>query len=224
MALGRLFVLPRWTPLVNGSVLPLGKMYFYRAGTTTAQNIYTDSDLTSSADNPLIADSSGEFGKVYLNPSSGYDYKVALYNSADVLQWTEDDIVVEARDAAKVFSGAFTGTLTGYASGPTGTVQFEVIRDDQGVGKFCTLHVEFAITGTSNATGLTMTGLPTTVQPSTAAYVPCILTDNGTAVHGAASVSGSTITFSCDQPFSTTGFTATGTKALPAGWSISYQM
>jgi hypothetical protein len=103
-------------------------------------------------------------------------------------------------------------------------VYYRVVRDDQGIGKFVTLLVSSAITGTSNTTALTMTGLPTTVQPSNAAYVPCNVTDNGNVVFGAASVSGSVITFSCDQPFSTTGFTNSGTKALPAGWTISYQM
>jgi hypothetical protein len=89
---GSLFVLPRVTPL-NGSVgVPLSKLTFSRTGTSTAQNTYSDSALTTPNANPVVADANGVFGKIYLDAGTGFDYRVKWTTSADVLIWQEDDI------------------------------------------------------------------------------------------------------------------------------------
>lgn len=89
---GSLFVLPRVTPL-NGSVgVPLSKLTFSKTGTSTAQNTYSDSALTTPNANPMVADANGVFGKIYLDPSTGFDYRVKWTTTADVLIWQEDDI------------------------------------------------------------------------------------------------------------------------------------
>lgn len=224
MALGRLFVNPRVTPLVSGAVSPSARLYFYRTGTSTELAVYSDSTLSTVHTQPITADASGVFAKIYLDPGAGYDYRVELRDSTDSLIWREDDVVAEHKNAAKFSESSFTGTLTGYASGPTGTVSYRIVQDSQGYGRVCTLRAASAISGTSNATSLTMTGLPAACQPASTALTTCVATDNGTSVVASASVSGSTITFATDAPFSASGWTNTGTKGLPAGWTISYPL
>lgn len=110
----------------------------------------------------------------------------------------------------------FTATLTGYASGPTGTMQWVK------TGRHITLSLLVAITGTSNATAMTMTGLPLQIQPASAKQALVMVHDAGVENIGFASISGGTITFSMGSPFSTTGFTASGTKGLSIGWTLHY--
>lgn len=70
--------------------LPLagGKLYTYIAGTTTPQATYTDATEASANTNPIILDANGECS-LFLGSSS---YKVKLTDSADVEQWTTDNI------------------------------------------------------------------------------------------------------------------------------------
>lgn len=89
---GSLFVLPRVSPLKTGAAIPAGKLTFTKTGTGTAQNTYSDSALTTPNANPVVADSEGVWGKIYLDASTGFDYRVKLTTSADVLIWQEDDI------------------------------------------------------------------------------------------------------------------------------------
>lgn len=133
-------------------------------------------------------------------------------------------------DAAAMLIGTFTGTLTGYAANPTGTVNY------QRVGKIVTLWVTSAITGTSNAATMTMTGLPSTVQPASAVSTLCpgIRSDATTGAStnvglGWASINAGTITFNLlvasGVVYYQTGannFTASGTKGLDVGWTCTY--
>jgi hypothetical protein len=211
----------------SGIPVNAGKVYFYRTGTTTAQNTYSDSTLSSANANPCVLNSSGRFtSAIYGDPSSGFDYRVTLKTSADVQIWQYDDIVVDGSDTATFASGSFTGTLTGYATPPTGTVTYAVFANSAGTGKLCTLRVGTTITGTSNATSFTMTGLSAACTPTDDVYVTTQVTDNSTEVVATATIaaSGTTITFACDQPFSAAGFTAGNNKALVAGWSITYPL
>jgi hypothetical protein len=119
-------------------------------------------------------------------------------------------------------AGSFTGTLTGYASGPTGTIQYRVNPYAHTV----TLFTGSAITGTSNATSLTMTGLPFAILPSQTILVPCFATDNATQVAASCNfASGSgTLTVGMGAGFAASGFTNTGTKGLPAGFTVTYPL
>ncbi len=118
-------------------------------------------------------------------------------------------------------SGTFLGTLTGFGSVVTQTVSFWI------VGRLCMLRAP-AITGTSNATAMTMTGLPAAVIPvSGASTVACVLQDNGAKLGGWAQVNAGgpgTIVFGAGINNNQTGFTAASTKGLSAGWCISYPL
>ena len=71
----------------NGDPLSGAKLYFYESGTTTAKNTYSNMGLTTANSNPVVADSAGRFGDIFL--SSG-TYKVILKTSADATVWTRD--------------------------------------------------------------------------------------------------------------------------------------
>ena len=83
--MSNIFYLPR------AQSLPGAKLYFYISGTTTPQNTYQDVALATPHANPVIADSSGYFAPIYLNPSLP-NYRMKLTTSADVLIVQYDDI------------------------------------------------------------------------------------------------------------------------------------
>jgi len=74
----------------NGDPISGAKLYFYQTGTTTKLTTYSDSALTTANTNPVIADSAGRFGDIYLSSSS--TYKVVLKDENDVLIKTTDPL------------------------------------------------------------------------------------------------------------------------------------
>lgn len=115
---------------------------------------------------------------------------------------------------------SFTATITGYASPPTGTIQYRVTNACQVI-----MWSTAAITGTSNAATMTMTGVPYNIQPNIGAVQlePVILTDNTANVTGCVSIpsASGTLTFS-NSGACAGAVTSTGTKAIPAGWTVTY--
>lgn len=114
-------------------------------------------------------------------------------------------------------TGTFTGTITGVTTTVTGTVTYVI------EGKTCTLSAPAGMSGTSNSTAMTMTGVPAACQPATQSQVvPCSLEDNGANTAGAAQVVAvsSTITFfrsvvsGTAATLSASGFTASAAKGL----------
>jgi hypothetical protein len=210
----------------NGTPVNAGKVYFSRTGTSTAQDTYSDSTLDTANANPVVLNSAGRASTaIYGDPSSGYDYRIVLKTSADSTIWTYDDVVVDGADTATYSEGSFTGTLTGFTTVVTGTVSYRVVKNSAGTGKIAHLWIESAITGTSNATSMTMTGLPAAVTPAATrlSNVHSVL-DNSVSSIGMSSV-GSTgvITFG-EGADPTSAFTGSGTKGLSGGWAISYPL
>ena len=85
-----LFYLPKAIPLSGGAVLPGSKLTFSISGTSTLQNTYSDSALTTPHANPVVADAGGVFEPIYLDPSLP-DYRVTLLTSADVQIYQVDN-------------------------------------------------------------------------------------------------------------------------------------
>lgn len=75
----------------NGNPLVLGKVYTYAAGTTTPIATYVDQVGATANTNPIILDSRG-MANIWLQASVAY--KFLITNSADVTQYTTDNIVV----------------------------------------------------------------------------------------------------------------------------------
>ena len=108
-----------------------------------------------------------------------------------------------------------TLTLTGFTTTVSGRVRF--YRN----GDLAEMLVVDALTGTSNATSMTMQ-LPAEYFPAVAiGALPCLVEDNGNIVPGAVSIStGGLMTFSKFNGTTYTTFTSTGTKGLGATWVI----
>lgn len=227
MSTGALLLPPGYYPLIEGAVVPSGKLAFYRTGTTTAQDTYTDANLSVANSNPVQLNATGGLDTlVYGDPSTGFRYRMRIFSSADVLLDTHDDLLVWGADTPTFAEGSFTGTLTGMSGATTGTVTYKIFANASGTGKVCVLSIATSITGTSNATAMTMTGLPAACSPSSAVWVPTLVLDSGNSNAGAANIAGSgtTITFWTDANLSATGFTNSGSKGIEGGWTLTYAL
>lgn len=125
--------------------------------------------------------------------------------------------------AGQIAQGTFTGTLTGMTGSTTGTYSY------QRVGKYAVVWNTSAVTGTSNATTMTMTGIPAVIQPSAAVKVALggVLTDNSiTNNYGGASVNGGTATLNLmavnGVHIIDGAFSGAGTKGTSAGFVMVY--
>lgn len=56
----------------NGKGYAGAKWYFYEAGTTTLQAVYTTAALTTAHTNPVVADAGGLFPAIYFDPTKSY--------------------------------------------------------------------------------------------------------------------------------------------------------
>ena len=79
-----------------GAPLAGGKIYSYRAGTSTPYALYTDSALSVPFANPLVLDSAGRpSGPIFMGTT--YAYKFVLTDSNDVAVGpTADNIIANA--------------------------------------------------------------------------------------------------------------------------------
>lgn len=120
----------------------------------------------------------------------------------------------------QVVAGTFTGTLTGMGGATTGTFSYLVLAGFLAV-------LQGGLTGTSNSTAMTMTGLPANIIPATiASAIPCLLVDNGLQKGGWATVNtGGSITFGLGFDNNLTGFTAGGSKGTSSsGFMIVFPL
>lgn len=104
-------------------------------------------------------------------------------------------------------SGSFTATLTGCTTSPTGTITYTKY------GNMVTLAIP-SISGTSNTTAATLTGIPAAIAPAQNQRLLAGITDNGTIAAGVARIdaAGNTITM---FPSAAGGaFTSSGTKGI----------
>jgi hypothetical protein len=123
MATGNVIPDPIFTGLdSDGNPLSGGKLFAYAAGTTTPQDTYTSSALTSANANPVVLDSAGR-ATIFLSSSS---YKFILKTSADVTVWTVDNVQAITLSATIIgenlpFFGDASQSVndTSYASGAT---------------------------------------------------------------------------------------------------------
>lgn len=118
------------------------------------------------------------------------------------------------------FSGdvelSFTATGTGFSGATTGTVAY--CRH----GRMVTLNFP-SISGTSNTTAFTFTGLPTHLIPATDRDVIARLQDNGSAAFGVARIENSGGVITLLNGVSAGGWTGSGTKGIYAQ-SLTYSL
>lgn len=107
----------------NGDPLAAGELEFFESGTSTPQDTYSDDALTVPNTNPVILDSAGRAGDIFLTSA---DYKVVLKKSDKTVVWTADPVraptpkstVVVDVSAATTVSTGDDGSL--YAANATG--------------------------------------------------------------------------------------------------------
>lgn len=128
-------------------------------------------------------------------------------------------------------SGSFTGTLTGVSGTVTGTIKYRIANN------VVTMWVDSDLTGTSNSTSMTVTGVPSAVQPAARRRVPCIVTNTaGNQLAFAELNTGSgTMLFeiavddggvsAANITFAGSGFDSGGAgKGLSTCWTITYPL
>lgn len=116
-----------WNGLTDNSGQPLaaGRVFTYAAGTTTPVSLFTASDKSTSATNPLILDANGK-AQVWADGR----YKFVIKTAADVTLYTLDNLLYGFDDTTVLYGGVSTGaanaqvvsvpaTVTSYANGQT---------------------------------------------------------------------------------------------------------
>lgn len=88
--MSNLFVLPRAeVQNSSGGVEAGAKLEFFVTSTSTNLDTYSDDALTTANTNPVIADSAGRFGAIFLKDA---DYKIVLSTADDVQVWSADPV------------------------------------------------------------------------------------------------------------------------------------
>jgi hypothetical protein len=113
-------------------------------------------------------------------------------------------------------SGSFTGTLVGCTTSPTATFTW------QRIGNWIFLRCGAGLNATSNATTLSVTGMPAAITSVTGSAIITSVYNNAVLFTSLVNVGG-TLFFS-DSTGSTSGFTASGTKGIPGNWQLIYQL
>ena len=147
------------TPVdTNGNPYAGGLLYFYETGTTTPLDTYSNETLASANANPVVANSAGLFGAIYLKPQV---YKVVLKTSAGVTVWTLSTLngAVHYDDKGADVSSATATTLpkTGSSFDITGTTTISSFVG-HGVGTVLHVHFDSILTLTHSASALILPG------------------------------------------------------------------
>lgn len=107
------------------------------------------------------------------------------------------------------YESTFTATGTGFTATVNGTGRFR--RE----GRHATVYLPTSLTGTSNTTAFTITGMPTDIRPARNQSFPVLITDNGVNAFGWAVVATTgTITLAPTAANNAAGWTNAGTKAI----------
>lgn len=144
----------------SGNLLSGGKIFSYRAGTTTLLETYTSNTGAVNHTNPIILDAAGRVpgGEIWL--TNGVGYKFLVYTSADVLVATYDNVPSSAQppaanDADSIqYEQGYTATAGGFVTGDTyrivtvGTTDFTLIGAASN-----TPGLHFIATGPGSGTG-----------------------------------------------------------------------
>lgn len=99
--------------------LPLagGTLAFYLSTTTTPSPSYSDRALTTPNTNPIVLDSAGRAGNVFLDPA--ITYKCVLSTAAGIVLWTRDPVVDPSAGVTAAFQ-VYAGNPNGHVAGTAG--------------------------------------------------------------------------------------------------------
>lgn len=115
-----LFSDPVTTPVdAQGDPYSGAKRYFYLAGTLTPATVYSDSALTTALSNPVVANASGQFVPIYLDPA--VEYRTILRDASDVLLRDNDNITASTLTADGIGAALYERTASEISVGVTPT-------------------------------------------------------------------------------------------------------
>ena len=135
-----------------------GSLAFYASGTSTPLNTYQDSALTIANTNPVVLDSTGRAGSIFLQNLA---YKVVLSDVNNNQIWTEDPVYTSDYSARAILTsgaGSPNGSVAGTAGSP-------------GIGASTYWDYVNKILYVCTTTGTATTAVWTAVNASTAAAV-----------------------------------------------------
>ena len=95
----------------SGVVAVGAKAYFYDAGSTTPRSIWTKSDATVAASNPVIADGDGVIPPTWITGTA--DYRIVIKTSTDVLIRTIEGLKGADSETTAVVGGDSYALVTG---------------------------------------------------------------------------------------------------------------
>ena len=87
----------------NGKPISGAKLTFYTSGTSSLKNTYSDAGLTVANSNPVVCDSAGRVGDIFLALG---DYKVVVQDASGVTIRTVDPVPGDSSSATGAGSGA----------------------------------------------------------------------------------------------------------------------
>lgn len=85
------------------------QLFFYETGTETAKDTYSEETLTTANSNPVVADSSGRFGDIFL---AADEYRVILKDADDTEIWDADPVQGAVGTSGAVLSKTAAYTVT----------------------------------------------------------------------------------------------------------------
>ena len=241
---------PHANPVVADADGVFGPIYldptlpFYRVKYTTSADvlIYQVDDYPSNQNiqqsirlqstNPLLFfyDTDGTSGaRKYRIRAAGAAFEIQAVSENESVFNTiiraEGGILYSNETEVAVTSNSFfTATLTGCTTSPTATFLYRKVNN------IVTLWTDSNLTGTSNTTAMTITGVPAEIRPTTQKSVGgCDLTDNSIAVIGTAYIgTGGAITFGVSTVSGAKvipgAFVNSGTKGVNTGFCVVYPL
>lgn len=138
----------------NGHPLDGAKLYFYETGTSTPKDTYSDFSLSTPNANPVIADSQGQFGNIFMDGL----YRVELKDKNDVTQpgYPADNIPATGSGSVDTMADLRNESVL---DGVTQYLSYHTSKTDSGGGHF--IGVSGAAPGTyvdNNGTIIVPTG------------------------------------------------------------------
>lgn len=108
----------------TGAPLAGAKLFFYITGTSTKTNTYADHTLSTPNTNPVVLDSAGRAGNVFLDPA--VTYKVVFAPATDTdpptsPYWAADPVVDPAANVLAAFT-IYNGNPNGNVAGSQGSI------------------------------------------------------------------------------------------------------
>lgn len=123
--------------------------------------------------------------------------------------------------AGFIVASTFTATLVGCTTSPTGTINYRIVNQAT-----VTLEFDSTLTGTSNATTCSISGMPAAIQPARAQSFFLAIENNGATAMAVATIqtTGSILFSATLLGTGSSGFTAAGIKGIPAAFTTTYNL